>query len=222
MAYISSLDFTSLEFGIQQSKWVLDRPADSNSSRYMGVRSVVADPWHGKWTAHLDLAPVMGQSNIRKLRSFVARCRGLVNTFSVPATEGPQNDDEGVTVSAAAAGGATELHITGYSEPLLEGHFFTVNDQLCCCVEDQDGNVLVFEPALREAAAAGTVVVTNRPYAVVAMTSSALGWSVGPSAVYGVSFDVEEAILEHADGSAATIDMVTLTWDSVSASWDKS
>lgn len=192
---------TAPDFPIKAITWTLDRPSQSNVSAWTGTRVAVTNPWHGKWSAHVDLATQQDESTFRTIRSFFVRCRGSLNTFRLYATAGPQNANTGVTLSANAAAGATTISITGSVSPLLDGQFFTINGQLCCCTADQSGSVLTFEPPLRQAANSGTVVVTSRPYALVFLSSASFGWQVASWRQFGLSFDVEEAILE-TDGLA--------------------
>lgn len=199
MAYITAPDFR-----IRSIEWELDRPSQINVSAYTARRSVLQNPWHGKWRAKVELAMVQGESEFRLLRSFFARCEGQVNAFRLYATVEAQNSNVGVTVASAAAAGATSLSINGAATPLTDGQYFTVNGQLCVCIADQSGSTLTFEPPLRAAAAAGTTVVTSRPYALVSMASSSVGWSVGGARRYGVGFSVEEAIGD-ADGTASEL-----------------
>lgn len=186
---------------IRSIQWSLERPAQINVSAWTGKRTVVANPWYSKWRARVELAPIVGEANVRAIRSFLARCRGSINTFRLYATEGDQNANDAVTVSATAAAGATSMAITGAETALLDGQLVTVNGQLLQLTADQSGSTISFEPPLRAQAAAGTAVVTGRPYALVHMAAAQAGWGVDPGQVYGIAFDVEEAILE-ADGAA--------------------
>jgi hypothetical protein len=196
MAFVATPDLP-----IREIQWTLDQPAQSNVSAFTGKRTVMAQPWHAKWSAHVDLATQQGDEGFRALRSFFIRLRGSTNTFRLYASAGPQNANTGVTLAADAAAAATSITITGAATPLLDGQFFTLNGQLCCCTADQAGSALSFLPPLRTAATAGTTVVTSRPYALVYLANSPLAWSVAQWRRFGLSFDAEEAILE-TDGTA--------------------
>lgn len=196
MAYITAPDFR-----MKGIEWELDRPSQINVSAYTARRSVLQNPWHGRWRAKVELATVQGESGFRALRSFFARCEGQVNVFRVYATVEAQNSNFGVIVASTAAAGATTMSISGYATALTEGQYFTVNGQLCVCIANQSGASLTFEPPLRAQATAGTFVVTSRPYALVSMAASSTGWSIGAARRYGAAFTVEEAIGD-ADGAA--------------------
>lgn len=196
MAFVAAPDFP-----IREIQWTLDQPSQANVSAWTGKRTVMSQPWHAKWSAHVDLAVRQGDEGFRTLRSFFIRLRGSTNTFRLYASAGPQNSNAGVTLSADAAAGAMSISITGATSPLLDGQYFTLNGQLCCCTADQAGAALSFLPPLRKAATAGTTVVTSRPYALVYLSGSPVSWSIAQWRRFGLSFDAEEAILE-ADGTA--------------------
>jgi len=145
----------------------------------------------------VELAPMQGESNIRAVRSFIAKRKGQLIPFRLMATEGAQNGNSGVTVSATAAQGATSMTITGAATALKDGQFVTVNAQLLCLTADQSGSTINFRPPLRQSASAGTVVVTSRPYAFVYMAASRIGYSTSPGRLFNVSFAVEEAVGEN-------------------------
>lgn len=191
MAYITAPDFA-----LRSVNWSLDRPAQNNMSSWTGKRTVVANPWHGKWRARVELATVQGEDKVRSLRSFLARCKGQVNTFRLYATAGAQNSNKDVLSASAAAQGATSMTISGADTTLLDGQMVTVNGQLLVLTADQSGSTITFEPPLRKAVSAGTTVVTSRPYALVYMANSQQGYSIEPWRLFGSSFEVEEAILE--------------------------
>jgi hypothetical protein len=191
---------TAPNLNIRSIDWDLDQPGDSNESAWTGTDTTVTNPWHGKWSAKVQLAPILGEANVRSVRSFLARCRGKLNVFRLYATEGPQNANSGVTLSANVAANARSVSITGATTQLKDGQFITINGQLLQVVADQSESLVTFEPMLRAAATAGTIVVTSRPYALVKMTASSNGWGVDAGQQYGISFDVTEAVRE-ADGT---------------------
>lgn len=179
---------------IKGIQWNLNRPAQINTGAYTGVRQVVATPWFSQWSAHVDLAQTQGEAGFRLIRSFIAKMRGSINTFRLYATLEAQNSNFGVSVASNAAQGATSLSIAGYTTPLTEGQFFTVNGQLCVCTADQSSGTLTFEPPLRAAANAGTPVVTSKPYALVYLANQQQTWSEGNWRLFDYGFDVAEDI----------------------------
>jgi hypothetical protein len=196
---------------IRSISWTLDRPAQVNRSAYTGVRRVVANPWHGIWKAQVQLAPILGESNVLAWRAFLASLKGQINNFHLPATEGPQNSNTGVTVYTTAAAGLNHIQLAGITTALAPGQMITVNGQLLMIVSvnaldtsTHTQGISQFEPALRAAATTGTPVATANPYALVALADSAFQWSVDPGKQYGISFSVEEAI---GDTDEITVDL---------------
>lgn len=97
---------------VQRVRWQLDRPAQVNRSAYTGARRVVANPWHGKWSASAEIVPIVGEANVRAWRAFLASLKGQINTFQLPATEGPQYVGSNPTAGASAAQGATSITLS--------------------------------------------------------------------------------------------------------------
>lgn len=115
---------------IRHIEWSLDRPAQVNRSPYTGARKVVANPWHGMWRARVDLAPIVGEGNVRAWRAFLGKLKGQINSFYLPATEGPQHLLGSQTASAGAAQGATSITLANsstYGPELLTNGTFDTN-----------------------------------------------------------------------------------------------
>lgn len=181
---------------LKSVKWTFKRGDNLLASGWTGKAVVAADPWSGKFVASVTLATVQGDATVRALKSWIARLKGSTQTFRLMATAGPQNANAGVTVTSNVAQGATSLSLSGAATPLTDGQLLTVNDQLLICTADQSGSTVSFLPPLRQAAAAGTTVVTSHPYCLVYMASSKNGWSIDKDQLFGIGFDVEEAIDE--------------------------
>ncbi len=189
-------------FGIRQISWELDRPSGDNTSGWTGTNTEFTDPWHGKWRAHVALARVQGQANAATLKAFLAKCKGRLSTFQLPATESAQNSNSGVIITRSLSAGATAMPISGAATPVTAGQMVTINDQLLQ-VTDAEGGWLYFEPPLREDANSATPVETANPYALVRMVSPRQGWSIETMRLYGIEFDVEEAVKEPIAASRA-------------------
>lgn len=171
----------------------LSRPAQVNRSAYTGARSVAANPWHGKWSFKVQLAPIVGEANFLPVRAFLASLRGAVNTFRMPATEGSQAAFGAATVLSSVAQGAVAMTVAGAA--VQAGQMITVNDQLLLILTSAvsgSNRAITFEPALRAAATAGTAVNAAAPTCLVALSGPDVGWSVDQGQLYNVSFDVEE------------------------------
>jgi hypothetical protein len=178
---------------IRRIEWRLERPAQVHRSAYTGKRVVVANPWFGRWLAKVELSPIVGEANVLQWRAFLGSLRGQIHTFRLPVTERPQNSNAGVTVSSTAAQGATSMTLAGAATALLPGQFITVNEQLLQVVSVA-GAAVTFEPRLRVQATAGTGVITSEPYALVSLAGDSSGWAVDAGQLYGIGFEVEEAV----------------------------
>lgn len=110
--------------GIREISWTLDQPAQVNRSAYTGARSVAANPWHGKWSAKVTLATMQGEASFLAARAFFASLQGQVNTFALPATEGPQYVGINYPVIDAAAQGATTLALGNLGSELVTNGTF--------------------------------------------------------------------------------------------------
>jgi hypothetical protein len=199
MAYIIAPTFR-----IKTITWTLDRPGQVNTSAWTGKRTTVTDPWHGKWSAHVELATLQGETGAAAYMAFLAKVRGALSTFQLPATAGAQNTNSGVTVATSAAQGATAVDLTGYGTSLTAGQKVTINDQLLQLTADQEASgYIYFEPPLREAANVGTPVETANPYALVYMADTKQGYSIETWRRYGISFDAIEAVGEPSVSSYA-------------------
>lgn len=186
---------------IASISWTLDRPAQVNRSRWTGQDQVAADPWHGRWSAQLELAPIVGEGRVLEWRAFIASLRGRVNSFRLPATEGGQagggfapfvfGDGQPASRTALQTAGWPTWNGT-FPKP---GQMMTVRDQLVVMTAVEGGNdirLISFEAQLRQHAVHLMPVEFARPTALVALTGSTAGWSVGRGTLYGVSLTVEE------------------------------
>jgi hypothetical protein len=198
--------------GIKSVSWSLDQPAQVNSSQWTGKRTVMANPWHGKWTARVELSTKQGDAAFRAARAFFTQLKGQICTFHLPAVEEPQNSNTGVTVNTTAAQGATALALTGLTTALVAGNMITVNGQLLSITSVgslvSTVQTVNFMPALRAQATATTAVQTAKPYALVALSDSSFTWDIGSWRRYGLTFNAEEAVGE-TDGASVDGD----TWD---------
>lgn len=181
------------EFHIAHLEWALDRPAQINRSPYSGKRTAVANPWHGLWYFHVELA-ALTEAQTRALRAFIGLLLGSLNTFLLPVRT--DSNTAAATTASAAAQNAIQLTL-GSAAGLASGMFATVtlasgNRQLLLLTQAPAGNVITFQPPLREAVGGGATVEIGNPTCQVAMRESRIGGSVDLGPVNNFSFDVEE------------------------------
>jgi hypothetical protein len=202
-------------FGIKSVSWTLKQPSQSNTSGWTGKRTVVSNPWHGMWTAKVDLATRQGDGAFQTARGFFTGLLGSINTFHLPAVEAPQNANTGVTVATSAVSGATSLALTGITTALVAGNMITIAGQLLSIISvgslSGSAQTVNFRPALRAAAASTTSVETAKPYALVFLSDDSFTWDIATWRLYGLSFSVQEAVSE-TDGASPSGDVWNATF----------
>ena len=143
------------------------------------------------------------------------RSNAVVRTVTAPASQSYRVDSSIFTASLSiqritfglAVSGITAITVVGLTPSttvIREGMLATVrlidgSEQLVqvtvnCTADSKGHGVLEFQPTLRKPAMPGATVETVSPWAVVAMDSPELGWSVDPGALYGLSFTATEAL----------------------------
>jgi hypothetical protein len=190
-------------------EWTLDRPAQVNRSGWTGRRQVVANPWHGMWRAQVELVPIIGEANVRPTRAFLAKLKGQINTFLLPAVEGDQHSYVSPftgTVVSGAAGASTMVvgSMPAFVTYLTAGCLMQIplpsgKNQMVMLTQDLVSDsfgvgTATFEPPLRETAAVSTAIEAKRPCCEVALAGSSISWGVEPGKIYGVgTLQLEEA-----------------------------
>lgn len=170
-------------------------------SRYTGKRQSVNLPF-AVWYMEGKLIPVDGV-DARLWRSFLVKLEGLKNSFRLPVPGYTKPSGlVGVTARAAAARASTFGIDTGagVKTVLLEGEYFTINDELKVAtadvVTDASGFANVsFQPPLRKAVSAGTVLEIQNPYILFcAEGPDAATWSLSKPVRHGIKLTCVEDI----------------------------
>lgn len=154
-------------FRVKNIEWRLDRPAQVNRSTYTGARRVVTQPGHARWSATVTLAPIVGQGNVLTMRAFLAKLRGQINTFRLPAVEADQfSPPTTSTVLSDRAAGVTSFTIVGPigAPQLVAGTTIGILGYLYTLTVDTtagggaDQRVITITPGLVESVPNGTPV----------------------------------------------------------------
>jgi hypothetical protein len=186
---------------IKRIIWDVDQPAQINESRWTGDERVMAEPWFMRWSGQLELTPIIGEAASLAYQAFLLDLKGRVNTFRLPAVEGPQLDGNlSLFVLGGAPKGATSLQI--YNLPFntlvaRRGMKLTINDQLLMLRNDLVSNGSGHATAqlgtyLRMAAPHSTPVELRDPTLLAALAQSNVGWEVEPGQIYGVRLAFRE------------------------------
>ena len=184
-------------------EWMLDQPSQTNRSEFNGQGGGRTNILAGgsRWSAKVTMPTVLSERQFRPWRSFLARVRGRANTFRVVAVEGPQIAMHCTVVVDGADQKGYALKTRGWLRGLqmLDGMFLTVGDHLLVVAGDTaiagaDGKLTIaVEPLIPGNLPDGAAVEVHRPYAVLEMSSSKAGYTVGRGQTYSVSFEAEEA-----------------------------
>lgn len=188
------------QFRIRSIDWEIDSPSQVNRSRWSGKDQVLGEPWHSRWSASLELVTIISEVNALACEAFLVELKGRVNTFRMPAVEGPQFPAfASPLVFGGVAQGATNVSVTNMpaGQNLLKGHKLTINDQMVMLMAPGTPTGpatlnFTFQPSLRQAASNGTPVEARTPTALVALAASARGWGVSPGQMYGIKLSAEE------------------------------
>lgn len=191
---------------ISSVKWRIIEPAQVNRSAWTGRRKVIGLPGAARWTATVDMQPVVGEANMLRWRGWIASLRGSINTFPLRAVERQQTTATNPYVGNGANANTT-LPLTNLpvsTTVLKAGQFMTVSlptghKRLVCLTSDLVSNSLgnaiaAFAPELGEAPFEGAMVEIQYPYALMALNSDPAGWDVARGQLYTFTLDCEEAL----------------------------
>jgi hypothetical protein len=170
-------------------------------SRYTGKRQSINLPF-AVWYLEGKLIPVDGV-DARLWRSFLVKLEGFKNSFRLPVPGGNKPSGLVGVGAQAAAARATSFMLQGApgnASILLEGEYFTINDELKVCTADctTDGvgsAQLQFQPPLRKAVTAGTAIEIQNPYILFcAEGPDAATWSLSKPVRHGIKLICVEDI----------------------------
>lgn len=187
---------------IRRVEWSFDRPAQVNRSRWTMRRQVVQQPGPALWSATAELAVRCGTDEWLEAEAFLIDLEGAINTFRLEASATAQaRDDLAPVVNGAGQSGRSLLLRGGIpGETLKRGHKLTVNDQMVSIsapfLFGEDGSAVVsFKPSLRRSPADGSSVELRRPWVMVALTDSAIGWTEDLGSIFQAkALQLEEAL----------------------------
>lgn len=168
---------------------------------------VLAPP---RWTASIMAPDIVSEADASEWSNLVLQLRGRVNVLALhylgkPAPVGTMRGT--LTANTAAVAGATTLSVTGgagqASTTLKKGDWLGVNQsgtnrQLLHITADATANgsgviSVTFEPPLREAVAAASSVVWDKPTALFRQTGASSQWAHDGAIRSGYSLDLVES-----------------------------
>ena len=152
-----------------------------------------------RWFAKVTMPVVLSERQFRPWRSFLAKVRGRANVFRVKAVEQPQIRFHCVVVADGAGQKGYSLKTKGWlpGAQMLDGMFLTIGDTLLVV----DGDTVIAgrreaddrgEPLIPEGVADGATIEVHEPWALLQMSDTRSGYTVGRGQTYSVSFQAEE------------------------------
>jgi len=180
--------------------WRLVQPSQVNISEWTGARQVLASG-RGWWECQLELPPIVGTSDARPWRSFVALSLGSTQTFQIHVDTAAQSAVVGFTARVNGGGQAGSSLVTdGWplsSTVLQAGAFLTIGDQLVQLTGDVTSNgsgqaTVSFTPAIRVSPADNAVIEYLNPYCLMYLVEEP-SVNIAPGRVHTLSFNLREA-----------------------------
>ena len=186
---------------IRDIEWDIDQPAQVNRSDWTKRRQVVDQPGPALWSATANFVVSLGAAAALAGKAFLVDLEGQRNTFRLIAVEEVQAPTGLAPIVDGGGQSGRMLALRGGTAgaTLLRGHMMTVNDQLLMLMAPltfgSDGKAIAsFKPSLRVSPLDATAVEVRLPTALVALTTSSVGWKVDVGQQYQLkTITVEEA-----------------------------
>ncbi len=192
---------------LRSVRWQLNTPTQVNRSEWTGARQAVIIAGAARWSASGEMKPIIKQSNAVAWQAFFIALRGQANVFQLRAVEAQQTASANPTVNGGSQTGNT-LNLTGLSGSVAST-FLPAGSKMTIPFADGTCQLVVLtadlvvgasttgsatiEPRLRKSPANAATVEVQYPYALMALTSDMMGWTVDPGQKYGFAFEAEEA-----------------------------
>lgn len=139
------------------------------------------------WEAEISLPP-LNRSEAKAVEAFLARCRGMKETFMLG---NPLHDIVATgTITSASAGDTT---VTGTLTSAGAGDYFQLGDHLYIITATGDGSFEVMPP-MRQAVGTATSLDFSLPQGVWRLATNEVNWSINEASMYGFTFPIIEAL----------------------------
>jgi hypothetical protein len=186
--------------GIASVDWTIDQPSQANRAQFTGARRVLFLNEAPRWSATINMVTAIGEPQMRPMRAFIQRCKGVSGTFKLPATEQVQDHALGSVVVDGGGQTGFALATRGWAPHayLLVGNFITLGTQLigvdAQVIAGADGKAIIpLSQYIRTIPADGAPVEVANPYGVMSLADSKAGWGVKPGQLYSTTIQCEEA-----------------------------
>lgn len=197
---MSLIDFPSDPFP-RAMAWRLVAPTQMNMSEWTGARQALSSG-RGWWECQVELPPIVGSETFLPWASFIAKARGMANTFEVLLDSKPQVYGLASYTPRINGGSQTGRSLVTDGWPvsrtiLRAGQHVTIGDQLLRLTAPITANgsgqaTIEFEAAIRVSPADNALIEFRRPYCLMYLVEEPVV-SVEPGRVHSLSLSLREA-----------------------------
>jgi hypothetical protein len=172
-------------------EWMLGDTVAANRSPFSQQQQIY------NWGASILRAsvsyPAMLKTEGQPWAAFLASLQGIANIFQFgdPLNTAPQN--VGVTPGAVSGGGQVGYTLVTTSSGLAPGDWIQIGLRLYMVTASFMGTLGIW-PQLRESPTDGTGLVVTNTQGLFRLTKNDRKYSVNDAKVYGITFEIEEAI----------------------------
>ena len=139
------------------------------------------------WEAEISLPPLK-RSEAKAVEAFLARCRGMKETFMLG---NPLHDI--VATGAITSASVGDTTVTGTLTGAGAGDYFQLGDHLYIITATGAGSFEVMPP-MRNAVGVSTALDFSLPQGVWRLATNEVNWSINEASIYGFTFPIVEAL----------------------------
>lgn len=139
------------------------------------------------WEAEISLPP-LNRSEAKAVEAFLARCRGMKETFMLG---NPLHDI--VATGAITSASVGDTTVTGTLTSVSAGDYFQLGDNLYI-VTAIGSTTFEVMPPMRQAVSASTNLDFSLPQGIWRLATNEVNWSINEASIYGFTFPIIEAL----------------------------
>jgi len=139
------------------------------------------------WEAEISLPP-LNRSEAKAVEAFLARCRGMKETFMLG---NPLHNI--VATGAITSASIGDTTVTGTLTSAGAGDYFQLGDHLYI-ITAVGGSTFEIMPPMRQAVGVSTALDFSLPQGVWRLAANEVNWSINEASIYGFTFPIIEAL----------------------------
>lgn len=139
------------------------------------------------WEAEITLPPLK-QSDAKAVEAFLARCRGMKETFMLG---NPLHNI--VATGAITSASIGDTTVTGTLTGAGVGDYFQINNSLHIITALGSGEFEIMPP-MRDAVSVSTSLDFSLPKGEWRLATNEVNWSINEASIYGFTFPIIEAL----------------------------